>query len=528
MPVSVESPALVNRVESAPETTRSVVVVTSPQPAFAPDRKFVATALVVLVMVGFGLRFVALMGTRNLWIDESMLALNLVARTPAQLLEPLDWNQGAPVGYLLASKASIATFGVSEMSLRLVSFLGSILGLIGFAWLAPRLMPRSAAFIATMLYSFSPVLLSYSAECKQYASDASIAIGLLAAAASLLKGEGEFRRWAVLAVAGAGAVWFSHPAAFVLGGIGTPLFLAALLKKDRTRIIASGATIATWLVSFGVCYMLFLRKLGGNQYLLDYWMGHFLPAPKSVGDLVWLLDHYFAPFSYPGGMGGSEIRAGGIAAGLFLIGIWGLIKSRWEVAVALVLPAFFALAASAVQKYPYAGRLLLFLAPMMILGVAYGAGMLLDAVWKSQPAVAVVLLGILLAAPVLETVQELRRPMRTEQLQPVLDQLRTQLRPTDRVHIYYGALPAYEFYTRNDPLPVNGVDRGEEARSNPTEYRDQLMKFVGEPRVWLVFSHRHKHEESVITAYAEALGKRLQTIPGNGATAILFDMSKRN
>lgn len=526
MPVTVESPALVNRLESAPETARSVVVVTSPAPVPYRSSKRFAIALVLIVAVGSLLRFAAWTGSRNLWIDESMLALNLVARTPAQLLEPLDWNQGAPVGYLLVSKATIAAFGVSEQSLRLAPFLGSLLGLIGFAWLAPKLMSRPAAVIATLLYSFSPVLLSYSAECKQYATDASIAIGLFAAAAGLLHGEGGFRRWAVLAVAGAASVWFSHPAAFVLGGIGTPLFLAALLKKDRTRTIAASMTIGTWLVSFGVCYLLFLRKLGGNQYLLDYWMGHFLPAPKSVGDLVWLLDHYFAPFSYPGGMGGSEIRAGGIAAGLFLIGVWGFWKSRWEVAVALVLPALFALAASAVQKYPYAGRLLLFLAPMMILGVARGAGMLLDAVWKSQPAVAVVLLGILVAAPMLETVQELRRPMRTEQLQAVLGELRGQLRPTDRVHIYYGALPAYEFYTRDNPLPVNQVDRGEEARANPTEYRDQLLKFVGEPRVWVVFSHRHKHEESVITAYAETLGKRLQTIPGNGATAILYDMSR--
>jgi hypothetical protein len=523
MPVSVESPALVNRLEAAPETARSVVVVTSPKTAPAPSRRTVSTALLLLVLVGSGLRCAAWMGSRNLWIDESMLALNLVSRGPAELLEPLDWNQGAPVGFLLATKATIAVFGTSEMALRLLPLLGSLAGLIGFARLAPRLMPRSAATIAVFLFSVSPMLLSYSAECKQYATDASIAIGLLAVAVGLLHGEAGFRRWAVLAIAGAFAVWFSHPSAFVLGGIGTPLFLAALVKRDRLRTFAAGATIATWLVSFGLCYVLFLRKLGGNQYLLDYWLGHFLPAPTSVGNLVWMLDHYFTPFTYPGGMGGTEIRAGGISAGLFLVGIWGFVKSRWEVAAALVLPALFALAASALHKYPFAGRLLLFLAPLMILGVARGAGMLFEAVWTSQPAAAVVLLGILFSAPVLETIQELRRPMRTEQLEPVLEQLRTQVQPTDQVHIYYGALPAYEFYMREKPLPAAHVDRGVEARSNPTEYRDQLKKYRGESRVWIVFSHPHKHEESVIMAYADALGRRVTTIPGNGATAILFD-----
>ena len=70
-----------------------------------------------------------------------MLALNLVERTPRQLLEPLDWNQGAPAGFLLVAKAAIAVFGASEWALRLVPFIGSLLGLIGFVWLSRRLLP---------------------------------------------------------------------------------------------------------------------------------------------------------------------------------------------------------------------------------------------------------------------------------------------------------------------------------------------------------------------------------------------------
>jgi len=525
MPVSTQSPALVNRITS----TASAVVVTTPEAAPASPRPLwmSPTAVTALVALGIVLRLIGFLGDRNLWIDESMLALNLVERTPARLLEPLDWNQGAPVGFLLAAKGSIAAFGVSERALRLVPFLGSLAGLIGFAWLALRLLPRPAAMIATVLFSISPVLLSYSAECKQYTTDASIAIGLFAAAASLLNGEGGFRRWAILAVSGAAAVWCSHPAAFVLGGLGTALFLAAAVNKDRARVVAATLTIGTWLVSFGACYMLFLRNLGTNQYLLDYWNGHFLPLPpRSAGDFAWLMDHFFAPFGYPGGMGGTEIRAGGIAAALFLIGLWGFAKEKWAVALALVLPGLFALLASGLHKYPFAGRLLLFLVPLMILGTARGAGMLAAALGKSQPVAALVLLGILFAAPCLEAYQEVRRPMRSEQLEPVLAELRPQLRPTDRVYIYYGALPAFEFYTRGNPLPVNQIDRGSEARSNVTEYRQQLAELAGQPRVWIVFSHRHKHEESIIVAYAEGLGRREKAITGNGAAAFLYDFSR--
>ena len=120
---------------------------------------------------------------------------------------------------------------------------------------------------------------------------------------------GGFRRWAVLAASGAAAVWFSHPVAFVLGGIGTSLFLDAIAARDRRRALACAATIACWLASFGLCYLVSLRQLGNNQYLLDYWASHFLPLPPTgQGDLLWLADHFFTFLAYPGGLGGTEIK----------------------------------------------------------------------------------------------------------------------------------------------------------------------------------------------------------------------------
>jgi hypothetical protein len=91
------------------------------------------TAVTILVILGTVLRGCAWFNDRNLWIDESMLALNLVERGPARLLEPLDWNQGAPVGFLLASKAIISGLGITERSLRRVPLVGSCRGVLGVA-----------------------------------------------------------------------------------------------------------------------------------------------------------------------------------------------------------------------------------------------------------------------------------------------------------------------------------------------------------------------------------------------------------
>jgi hypothetical protein len=521
---TMEGASLVNRLIEV--RSPMLVTVARSRPA-EPARWWMSTAvLLALVMLGTALRGAAWLSERDLWIDESMLALNLVGRSPARLLEPLDWNQGAPTGFLLAEKATIGLVGVSERGLRLLPCAGSLLGFFAFAWLAPRLLPRPAAMLAVLLFSVSPFLISYAAECKQYATDAAIGIGLFACAASLLHGAGGLRRWTVLAAAGAMAVWFSHPATFILGGIGAALLLESLLHKDRGRFLAASATAAAWLASFGLCYVLFLKNLGNNQYLLDYWDGHFLPLPpKSPGDLAWLLDHFFAPFAYPGGLGGTEIRAGGIAAVLFVIGIAGLARQCRPIAVALVVPGVLALAASALHKYPFAGRLLLFLVPLMILGVAHGAAMVGAALGRSQPFASLVLLGVLVAAPCLETYQELNRPMRHEQIQPILEQVRGEWQPGDRVYIYYGALPAFTFYTRQQPFPEDAIIVGTEARDNLAKYRQQLAELKGRRRVWLLFSHRHKNEQSIIQAYAEGLGRCEGALRAPGAAAFLFNFA---
>jgi hypothetical protein len=502
------------------------VVVVAPESKH--ERSWFSTrrAILVLAALGIALRIVPLLADRCLWIDEAMLALNLVERTHAQLLGPLDWNQGAPAGFLLAAKSALVLFGTSEVSLRLVPFLASVLGVLGFAWVARRLLPAPAAIVAMTLYAVSPFLISYAGECKQYASDAALAVAMYCASTGLFLGMSGFRRWAVLAFSGAAAVWFSHPVAFVLGGIGTALFLDAVAAKDLRRAGACAATIACWLASFGICYLASLRQLGNNQFLLDYWAGHFMPLPPtSQGDLMWLADHFFKFLAYPGGLGGTEIAIGGIAAAFALVGVVALAHDRWPVAVALVLPAILALVASGLHMYPFAGRLLLFLVPLMLLAVARGAWAVAVGLRTTRPFAAWLFLGLLVIAPTVETYQSFRHPQREEQIVPVLAAVRDEMQPGDLVYVYWGAVPAFTYYTRDNPFPP-GVVLGVEHHEDHLEYREDLQRFAGRPRVWLIFSHPHQDEEVVVQSYAQALGECRRKIQQPGAAAFLFDFQR--
>jgi hypothetical protein len=504
-----------NRLEPSVRTT--TVVTAPPEPARAPTRVPVAVFVAVLVLGG-GLRLVALVSDRSLWLDECMLALNLVARSPGQLFDPLDWNQGAPVGFLLAVKGAISAFGPSAWALRLVPFLASLAGMVGFAWIARRLFPPLAALLAVALFALSPNLVSYAGECKQYASDAAIAIGLLAVSLGLLEGKGGWR-WSVLAATGAVAVWCSHPAAFVLGGIGTALLLQGLIGRNRARFVAAALTVACWLVSFGACYLVCLKQLGGNKYLTDYWTDHFLPF-RSLGMFSWVVDHLIAFFTTPGGFGGLLVPLGGFAAALAAVGLREFARDRWPVAVALTGPVVLVLFASGLEKYPFGGRLLLFLVPFAVLVVAGGAWAVFDALREKNRFAAITLLGLLVGASGWLATDTLRRPQRHEQLQPVLEQVRAEMQPGDRVYVYYSSVPAYLFYTRERPLPAGALTLGEEHRDDPAAYRTELSKLRG--RVWVIFSHPHNQEETTIRTTLDCRGPCEREVKWPGAAAWLY------
>ena len=61
-------------------------------------------AIAILLVLGVVLRIRQYLAGRSLWVDEAMLALNIVNRGFAGMFMPLDYDQGAPIGFLLVEK----------------------------------------------------------------------------------------------------------------------------------------------------------------------------------------------------------------------------------------------------------------------------------------------------------------------------------------------------------------------------------------------------------------------------------------
>ena len=79
-----------------------------------------------IVVLGLGLRTVQYARNRSLWLDEALLALNILHRSAGGLFKGLDYHQGAPIGFLLLEKLATKLAGNGELALRAFPFLGLI------------------------------------------------------------------------------------------------------------------------------------------------------------------------------------------------------------------------------------------------------------------------------------------------------------------------------------------------------------------------------------------------------------------
>ena len=140
---------------------------------------------------------------RSLWLDESLLALNIVHRTFSQLMQPLDYEQMAPLAFLMIERAAVQFFGNSEYALRLFPFLSGLVSLFLFYKVAKTVLTQRAFIIGLMLFVFSGPLIYYSSEVKQYGSDVTISLLLYFLTLQCIK-KNKFHIWDAILF---GIVW---------------------------------------------------------------------------------------------------------------------------------------------------------------------------------------------------------------------------------------------------------------------------------------------------------------------------------
>src|SRR5262245_26578453 len=84
--------------------------------------------IVILVALGLALRLRQYLFNRPIWLDEAMLALNVIDRDFGRLLSTrMHSNQSAPPGFLVAARSIVEAFGPYDWALRLLPLAAGIL-----------------------------------------------------------------------------------------------------------------------------------------------------------------------------------------------------------------------------------------------------------------------------------------------------------------------------------------------------------------------------------------------------------------
>ena len=518
--------------EPAPAVPVAVVV---PDAGHRPATGMVApwaiAAVVVLLGVILRIRFFAGYAPTSLTRDEAALCINLVGVDFVDLTRPLSHDQAAPVGFMLLEKLVTSALGTGEVALRSLSLLASIV-LLPVAYLVfRRLISPAGATIGLALLSVSETLITGGATFKQYEFDALVTVLLLLAAMPGLDRAPGYRPYALFAVVGAISVWFSFPAAFVIGGIGLTLMAMDLVGgRTRSMFLWAVASAACGL-SFGAAYLLLYRHYSGSRYLLEWWTYAFVPfPPRSLADLKWYADNFLGVF------GLMSLREQGLAAATAIFGVYCLCRQpeRRVSALLLLAPIVLTLAASAMHLYPFGDRTMLFAVPLLAAAVGAGIGELAALQRGRGPVLASFMLGALLLYPVYVDLKYAIDPRARlyQDVKPVISYIAENWKEGDVLFVNWDAETLYDYYGNRQDF--RGMSRrpvlhdvAPAPKSRRKEhlvwYAEQLKLIEGRRRVWFLFGIAGPDEADIVLELLDRRGTCLASRQEIGAAAYCFE-----
>jgi hypothetical protein len=481
----------------------------------------------IAIFIGAALRLRRYLQDRGVMHDEAQLAANIFSKSFAQLFHPLDLgDQAAPVGFLLLQKISTSLFGHDELAIRLAPFLAAVVAQPLFYVLIRRIGGSTIALLAIAWIALNEHLIYYAAEGKQYSTDVLCCVIILLLAIPARNKLNII----TLAITGAVLIWCSHPILFVLGAVGGVLLIEHAQNRNWKLAAMLAVACILWLVSFAINYLLISRHYAASSYLRNYWAERsaFAPIPpRSLADLLWYPKTLAAMFVYPAGISPGDGKGSAIsvvAAVVFAIGCAILWKQKRQAFVIILGSLALCLAASAMGKYPFAERLLLFATPLLITGLAFGIGHV-----RMLPLLRIAIIAILFIYPLYLSGKYAIRPPVLYDAKPAMRYVKTHWQPGDTLYLHWGSDVLGRFYLDTQPdltipgaAPIRGTIENDPAL-RITAYAAQLDALCGHNRVWIVFAMGNQ-ERPLFEDLLNQRGQRLDQDIYAGGAAELYDL----
>jgi hypothetical protein len=430
--------------------------------AMSPAAKMRNALIVATVTAGIALRFARFLENPPLGLDEARLALNIAIRSYGELLQPLDHDQSAPLLYLWIQRAAVALFGVHEPTLRLLPLACGV----GLVLLTPstlgRLLSARATIVATLVVAFSPLLIYYSSNVKQYGVEACLTLLVLRLALRCREASYSVGTAAPLTVLGTLLPWLAAPGVFVLSGLASCALADFGRGTARARLFLL-RSVPVWAVSFVLAYLITYKPASRNPYLRHYWKSALLnPGQDGFIQRLWALlneNLWGLALGYPGPPGRHLPNLAFLTVAVTLLmvlvagGRWLLKRHGWSILVLVVGPPVIAIGASVLGIYPLSLRLTLFAAPLVQLVLIAGLHRVMMPLPDAHAARAWVLTGSALALPLLAiSLLQARWGSSPEDIRTLVKELSRQRRH-EPVYVFAGSIPPWLYYSTDWNAP---------------------------------------------------------------------------
>jgi len=464
-------------------------------------------AVWIVVIAGIFLRLFQYFNDRSLWEDEIYLSTGLVKLSFGQLLhQALDFQQKAPIGYLLVVKFFTMLFGPREMSLRLFPLICGIASLFVFRKVARYFFDNTGTLVCMGILAFAPPLVYHAVEAKQYAVELFATI-LLLYTYTRYEDKTDIRSLVIWGIWGAVIAWFSYSSVFIMAGLAFTIALNYLVKKQWETLFRLAIPFALWFGSFAVNYIIFTQKDAHTGWLVYFFVKHDAFMPLSGDAPRWLLNHFMGFFNYPLGLSWMVVyqkaifqeilyRMAWVPIIFSLLGVYYLLKHNKKLLVLIVSTFFIVTIASIVKLYPFHERLTVFLAPLTILLLASGCevvftGRRFNNIWRWA------LVLLMLIGPAKNSFAEVLNTglfgdYKKSYHREAFTYLNDHFRPGDTVYVYWNDLPAWHLYKKIYPLKYSAFE-GTDFRYSSHNFNEyfagldtELKPFMGKKRVWIV------------------------------------------
>jgi hypothetical protein len=280
-------------------------------------------------------------------------------------------------------------------------------------------------------------------------------------------------------------------------------------------------------------YLLFIRPFKSSvktyKFFLWYWDAGFMPVPTSIGAIeTWGVtwQSFLQYIGYP-------LPWAVFITGLVAVSVVDAMRNRRPDGLSFVLTIVATLVASALHRYPLrdarttkwpasAGRLILFLAPLLYLLSVRGLQILVE---QKRRFISLLLTTLLLVPSLYSALDLLNNPIVRAEMRPVLKYLSDHQQPDDRVYVHYRADNTVKYYQWYVRLPDRNVHWGRYPIRDQERFIQEIEYLKQWPRVWLLFARIHEDEKIIFLSNIK--GKLLDQYHVLGVSLYLYNFEHR-